>query len=111
MSDPPDSSRTSSPLNELVRRLALLAAPRTYSLTARLLGGKDGSRVELRAAVAGSGVDAREYSRHITLQALETRGASVIAKEFAQEAAEALAETPEVAKPRRNRESANKTGP
>jgi hypothetical protein len=111
MSDPPDGSRTSSPLNELVRRLALLAAPRTYSLTARLLGGKDGSRIELHAAVTGSGVEAREYSRHITLSALETRGAAAIAKEFAHEAAEALAAAPDVAKPRRNRESANKSGP
>jgi hypothetical protein len=110
MSDPPDSSRTSSPLNELVRRLALLAAPRTYSLTARLLGGKDGNRIELRAAGTGSGIEAREYARHVTLTTLESRGAAVIAKEFAQEAAEALAETADVAKPRRNRESANKSG-
>ena len=84
-----DTPRATSPLNELVRHLALLAAPRNYSLTARLLDGKDGNRIELKATRNGAG-DVEEYVRHITLAALERDGAATVAKEFARNARTAL---------------------
>jgi hypothetical protein len=100
-----DGARLMTPLNELVRRLALLAAPRTYTLTARLLDGRDGNRIEMRAE-KGSGAELREYTRHVNLMTLERHGAPAVAKAFAREAAEALAEN--AASTPRNREAANK---
>jgi hypothetical protein len=107
MSAAPDSSRVTTELNDLVRRLALLAAPRDYSLTARLLGGGDGSRVELRAA-RNAGAEIREYIRHVTLTLLERHGATAIAKDFAREAAEALADSDVAAHLPGNRRSVHK---
>jgi hypothetical protein len=108
MSVPSDSPRVTTELNDLVRRLALLAAPRAYSLTARLLGGGDGSRVELRAA-RGSGAEVREYTRHVTLTLLERQGAAAVARDFARQAAEALAEETGIARLPRTRRSAHKS--
>ena len=82
--------QSDSPLNDLVRRLALLAAPRTYSMTARLLDGKHGTRIELKATHNGPrGVE--EYVRHVTLAVLERDGAAAVAQEFARDARAALA--------------------
>ncbi|MBS0378644.1 MAG: hypothetical protein JSS29_09170 [Proteobacteria bacterium] len=82
-----------TPLNELVRRLALLAAPRTYSMTARLIGGKDGNQVELRATQTSAG-EILEYARHVNLTTLERDGAEPIARQFALEARTALSSSP-----------------
>jgi len=82
--------QSDSPLNDLVRRLARLAAPRTYSMTARLLDGKHGTRIELKATHNGPrGVE--EYVRHVTLAVLEQDGAAAVAQGFARDARAALA--------------------
>jgi len=79
----------SSALNELVRRLALLAGPCPYSMTAYLQGEKDDPRIELRATQTSSG-EIQEFARHITLNLLEREGAASVAKDFAREARLAL---------------------
>jgi len=82
--------KSDSHLNDLVRRLALMAAPRTYSMTARLLDGKHGTRIELKATHNGPrGIE--EYVRHVTLSVLERDGAAAVAQEVARDARAALA--------------------
>jgi hypothetical protein len=84
-----DTFRSTSPLNELVRRLARLAAPHAYSMTARLVGDRDASRIELKATRAAQG-EFQEYACQVTLSALERDGADVVAEEFARAAHRAL---------------------
>jgi hypothetical protein len=64
--------------------------------------------VELRAA-RNSGTEGREYTRHVTLTLLERQGAAAIAKDFAREAAEALAEEAVAARLPRTRRSAHES--
>jgi len=78
-----------SPLNSLVRELARLAATCSYSITARLMGGKDGVRIELKASRESDG-ELVEYVRHVTLSVLERDGAPIVAKRFARDARSAL---------------------
>lgn len=79
-------------LNELTRRLALLAAPHGCTTTVRLLGGAGGTALELRATRGGAS-EAREYTRQVTVRLLESRGAPELAAEFIREARRALAES------------------
>ncbi len=81
-----------TPLSELVSRLALLAAPYAYLMTARLLKGAP--VIELRATRGGASVG-QEYVRQVSFSALEQRGPAAIAREFAREARAALAAGPE----------------
>ena len=86
----PDTIRATSPLTELVRHLARLAAPHTYLMTARLVGDGDAGRIELRASRIAP-AEFREYAWHVTLSSLERDGADVVAKAFARDARRALA--------------------
>lgn len=79
-------------LNELTRRLALLAAPHRCTTTVRLLGGAGGTALELRAARGGAS-EAREYKRQVAVRLLESRGAAELAAEFIREARRALSES------------------
>jgi|SRR5580704_1850025 hypothetical protein len=86
-----DPFRATSPLNELVLRLARLAAPYAYSMTARLVGDKDdASRIELKATRMDPG-QYHEYACQVTLSTLERDGADAVAREFARDARRALA--------------------
>ena len=78
-----------SPLNNLVRELARLAATCSYSITARLMGGKDGDRIELKATRESDG-ELEEYVRHVSLSLLEREGAPAVAKRFVRDARSAL---------------------
>lgn len=79
-------------LNDLTRRLTLLAAPHGCTTTVRLLGGAGGTALELRAARSGAS-EVREYTRQLTLHQLESRGAAELAAEFMREARRALSES------------------
>jgi hypothetical protein len=77
-----------TPLCELVSRLALLAGQHAYLMTARLVQDKGG--IELKATCDQPGQNG-EFVRHVTFSALEHLGAAVVAKEFARAARAALA--------------------
>ena len=79
-------------LNDLTRRVALLAAPLGFNVTVRLLGGARGRCVELKACRNACG-EAQEYARRITLSTVEDRGASTLAADFVREARVALCGT------------------
>jgi len=81
-----------TPLNDLTRRVALLAAPLGFTVTVRLLGGARGSRLELKATRSASG-EAQEYARQVTLGVVESRGAAEVAADFIREARVALEHT------------------
>jgi hypothetical protein len=85
-----DTPGVTTPLSELVSRLARLAAPRTYLMTARLLEEQD--EIELKAVCDDSGPN-REFVRHVTFSALDHLGAAAIAKGFARDARAALSRT------------------
>ena len=78
-----------TPLSELVSRLALLAGPHAYVMTARLLQNKDG--IELKATTSDDPGMQRAFVRQLTLSTLEHLGAAAVAKEFVREARKALA--------------------
>ena len=82
-----------SPLNELVRSLARLAGPQAYSMTARLVGERDATRIELKATRSGHG-EFQEYAYQVSMYTLEYDGPSAVAKEFARNARRALANAP-----------------
>ena len=90
---PPETSRSISPLNELVRSLARLAGPQAYSMTARLVGERDVSRIELKATRCAHG-EFQEYAYQVSMNTLEHDGPSAVAKEFARNARRALTNTP-----------------
>ncbi len=79
-----------TPLSELVSRLALLAGPHDYVMTARLMQNKDG--IELKATSDEPGMQ-REFVRQVAFSTLDQLGAAAVAKEFAREARQALAST------------------
>lgn len=85
-----------TPLSELVSRLALLAGPHACVMTARLLQNNDG--IELKAASDGSGPK-REFAQQVTFSTLDHLGATAVAKEFARAARKALAGTDALARP------------
>lgn len=89
-------------LNDLTHRLTLLAAPHGYQVSARLLGGTRGNHLELKAARVSAG-ETLEYARHLTLEALELKGARTLATEFIREARVALSATAEAAAERSSR--------
>jgi hypothetical protein len=90
---PPEKSRSLSPLNELVRSLARLAGPQSYSMTARLVGERDATRIELKATRSGHG-EFQEYAYQVSMNTLEHDGPAAVAKEFARNARRALANAP-----------------
>jgi hypothetical protein len=59
---PAESSRSFSHLSELVRSLARLAGPQPYSMTARLVGERDASRIELKATRSAHG-ESKDFAR------------------------------------------------
>ena len=79
-----------TPLSELVSRLALLAAPYTYLMTARLIKGAP--VIELKATYTSAG-PGQEFVREVSFSTLEQRGPAAIAREFARDARAALAGT------------------
>lgn len=79
-------------LNDLTHRLALLAAPHGYKVTVRLLGGGRSGHLELKATRVTAG-ETLEYARHLTLDALELKGATALSAEFIREARVALSAT------------------
>ena len=83
-----DVRRVTTPLNELVIRLALLAGPHAHLLTARLVEDVEG--IELRATRNDRGTS-HEFVRHLTFSALDALGAAAVARQFAREARAALA--------------------
>jgi hypothetical protein len=89
----PDTTRSFTHLSELVRSLARLAGPQPYSMTARLVGERDATRIELKATRSAHG-EYQEYAYQVSLPALEQDGPSVVAKEFARNARRALANAP-----------------
>ena len=89
----PETPRSISPLNELVRSLARLAAPQAYSMTARLVGERDAARIELKATRSSQG-EFQEYAYQVSMNTLEHDGPSAVAKEFARNARRALANAP-----------------
>ncbi len=62
-------------------------------MTARLVGGKDGNQIELRATQTSTG-EILEYARHVTMTTLERDGADAIARQFSLEARTALSSSP-----------------
>ncbi len=89
----PETSRSLSPLNELVRSLARLAGPQAYSLTAHLVGERDATRIELKATRSSQG-EFQEYAYQVSMNTLEREGPSAVAREFARNARRALANAP-----------------
>ena len=90
---PSESSRSFTFLSELVRSLARLAGPQPYSMTARLVGERDASRIELKATRSAHG-EYQEYAYQVSMHTLEQDGPSAVAKEFARNARRALANAP-----------------
>jgi hypothetical protein len=90
---PPETPRAFSPLNELVRSLARLAGPHTYSMTARLVGERDATRIEL-TATRSSHREFQEYAYQVSMNTLEHDGPSLVAQQFARNARRALANAP-----------------
>ncbi len=87
-----------TPLSELVSRLALLAGPHAYVMTARLLQDRD--RIELKATCEDPGMK-REFVLQVTFNTLDDLGADAVAKEFVREARKALAGADGLARPRK----------
>jgi hypothetical protein len=62
-------------------------------MTARLVGERDATRIELKATRASRG-EFQEYAYQVSMSSLEREGPSVVAKEFARNARRALANAP-----------------
>lgn len=77
-------------LNDLTQRLLILAAPFGYVVTTRLLGGSQGTCLEMKARRTALGGAALEYARLISLTELEHQGATTVAERFSREARQAL---------------------
>jgi hypothetical protein len=86
-----------TPLSELVSRLALLAGPHAYVMTARLLQDKEG--IELKAT-SEDPVMKRVFVLQVSFGTLDDLGADAVAKEFVREARKALAGADGLARPR-----------
>jgi hypothetical protein len=62
-------------------------------MTARLVGERDATRIELRATRAAHG-EFQEYAYQVSMNTLEQDGPSAVAREFARNARRALANVP-----------------
>lgn len=67
----------------------LLSAPCAYTVSARLLSGPDGTRLELRARREEDG-ELQEYVRHVNLRTLDRQATAALARDFTREARAAL---------------------
>lgn len=74
---PEDEACASGALSDLVRRIAMVAAPHGYVATARLLGGVRGNRLLLHARLSE-----HEYLQEVSLETLERDGAAAVGNAF-----------------------------
>jgi hypothetical protein len=94
---PEEENGTAAVLSDLVRWIAILAAPHGYVASARLLGGAEGNRLQLQARQrTGTG---QEYLQELSLATLETVGVAAVGSAFDQAARAAFAAGPEAEQP------------
>jgi hypothetical protein len=76
-------------LNDLTHEAAILGASGGLTVAVALIGGADGTAVELRARKAAPS-DTAEYSRRLSMPELELHGPQAVASQFVREARRAL---------------------